>query len=201
VRTARIVVRASSNSSANASPNDATHWANATPSLRPEPPYSLVTGLRGDGLPSEQPPSATSSSQDPAPGGTQVAEISREFATPILPRPIEVTRARFIVLGAWECVVEQVLDDTFIARIVDLDEATPDEMVELYKSDLSDEDLGLLEEQAVLYWFVGYNDTDSGQRSRSSVLRVRRLPPWTAEEDEQAQAWADETGEQLKWPK
>jgi hypothetical protein len=198
--TTRATARFSSASDANALPN-ATSPADETISVRPPPLHYVVTGLKRDGALSEHRPDSTASIQEPTRDGTQLVNIPRELARPASIRPIEVTKERFIVLGAWECVVEEVRDETFVARIVDLNNSSPDELAEFYKTDLSDEDASLLEDQAVLYWFVGYSDSKSGQRSRSSVLRVQRLPAWTEEEDRQAQAWADETGRALQWPR
>ncbi len=145
----------------------------------------------------ERPGDSVGDGQEPSPNSTQPVVTPRVVTPANGSRPIELTRARFLLFGSWEGVVEHVGQDTFTAYITDTYQDKANEVVEFYKSDLSEEDLQLLEEGAVFYWFVGYNDSSSGQRSRTSVLRIRRLPPWTEYEHEKARSWADETTQAL----
>jgi hypothetical protein len=135
--------------------------------------------------------------QKPSPNNTEPIVTPHEIPSTNAFRPLELTRARFLIFGSWEGTVQHVGKDTFSAHITNNDEGKANEVAEFYKSDLSEEDSELLEEGAVFYWFVGYNDSASGQRSRSSVLRFRRLPPWTEYEDKKAHGWADETAQAL----
>jgi hypothetical protein len=34
----------------------------------------------------------------------------------------------------------------------------------------------------VFYWTIGYHDSETGQRTRQSVIAFRRLPAWTESE-------------------
>jgi hypothetical protein len=135
--------------------------------------------------------------QSPSPNNTEPIVAPHEIPPTKGFQPLELTRARFLIFGSWQGTVQRVDNDTFTAYMTDNDERKATEVAEFYKSDLSDEDSELLEEGAVFYWFVGYNDSASGQRSRSSVLRFRRLPPWTEYEDKKAHSWADETAQAL----
>ena len=84
----------------------------------------------------------------------------------------------FIASGKWEGVVESIDSDggTFEARLTDI-LGTEEELVMTFDvADVSPEDEGLLLHGAVFYWNVGYYDRTSGQRTRVSELKFRRLP-------------------------
>jgi hypothetical protein len=103
----------------------------------------------------------------------------------IIPR-INETAGRAVCLQKWECYVQTILDDTFIARIIDLTSESPDEEAEFFIADISDEDMDLLKPGAVFYWHIGYIISSSGTRSRASTIRFRRLPVWEKEDIEAA---------------
>ena len=88
---------------------------------------------------------------------------------------VPVISTRFISLQKWECVVLQVLDDSFIARLIDLTNESPDEEAEFALDEVHREDQLLIAEGAVFYWSIGYLET-GGQRRRVSDIRFRRLP-------------------------
>ncbi len=64
---------------------------------------------------------------------------------------------------------------------------------EILLSEISDEDLQLIDVGAVFYWNIGYQTNPSGSRTRSSIIRFRRLPVWRFEELSEAQKKAEKT--------
>ena len=106
---------------------------------------------------------------------------------------------RFILLQKWECVVDQMMEDFFIARLVDQTGKSPDEVAEFMFDEVSPADRNLLVPNAIFYWYIGYEESIGGQRKRSSIIRFRRLPTWSAYELEKAQHDADRTRDTLNW--
>lgn len=105
----------------------------------------------------------------------------------------------FLTLQKWEGVVLEVREDFFLARLVDLTQQSPDEEAEFPIEEVSQEDLDLLQPGAVFYWNIGYLDKRSGQRTRASVIRFRRLPVWTQEEIESATREAKRIRDSIGW--
>lgn len=105
----------------------------------------------------------------------------------------------FISIQKWEGTVLKRIKESFLARLIDLTNDGPDEEVELPIAEVSEEDLNLIEQGAIFYWNIGYLDKKSGQRTRASVIRFRRLPMWTQKEIEAAQKEADQIQKCLKW--
>lgn len=113
-----------------------------------------------------------------------VAPVS--IPTPSLPQ------AEFDALQKWEGHVVSVDDTEFTATLVDLTQPSVEEEVVLELSELSEDDLPLVQPGAVFYWSVGYRVDQSGERSRSSVIWFRRLPAWTEQDIERARQRAVE---------
>lgn len=102
----------------------------------------------------------------------------------------------FLALQRWEGVVIECREETFLARLTDLTaEGTGEEEVELLLDDVPDEDRSLIGPGAVFYWAIGYRYEASGQSSRVSTLRFRRLPVWSASELEAAHERARQVAE------
>lgn len=125
------------------------------------------------------------------------ARLTECFLPPVqpIPRP-SVSRRRFGLLQQWEGTVETVSRTEFAARLRDLTDRTrPDEQATFDREEVSPDDLELLQPGAVFFWAIGYETSESGQRSRVSRLRFRRLPRWTkrdlARVREAAQRWED----------
>ena len=110
-----------------------------------------------------------------------------------------IIQHRFVPLQKWEGTILQVLDDSFFARLVDLMSGGPDEEAEFPIEEVSDADRSLVEPGAVFYWNIGYIDSVSGQRTRASVIRFRRLPTWRSEELERAKRRAQRVSDLLDW--
>lgn len=93
----------------------------------------------------------------------------------------------FIVVSKWAGCVIEVGRDRFWASLVDVVGRDDQELEgEFPMEEVSDPDIGLVCEGAEFYWAVGYRIQASGQRSRESLLRFRRLPAWSSEEVERA---------------
>ncbi len=107
---------------------------------------------------------------------------------------------QFRPLQKWEGFVLEVRGNSFTARLVDQSNpGTADEEVELSLEEISPDDLALVAPGAIFYWNIGYETTSSGQRKRSSVIRLRRLPAWSAKDIETAQTRASELYKALQW--
>lgn len=114
--------------------------------------------------------------------------------SPIVWYPFKSQRATlFTSLIKWRGVVLKIYEDCFLCRLVDQDGNSPDEEAEILLSEISDEDLQLIDIGAVFYWSIGYQTNRSGTRSRSSIIRFRRLPVWKSEELSEAQKKAEKT--------
>ena len=108
--------------------------------------------------------------------------------------------SRYTLLRNWEGYVEEVREDSFIARLIDLnDQGQQDQEAEIYRSEVTDDDQPLLEPGAVFYWMLGYRDGPNGQRSRVSEVRFRRLPTQLDIDVRRARGKGQETVERLRW--
>ena len=97
--------------------------------------------------------------------------------------------ALFLALEKWEGRVESVDRDSFHAVITGL-RARTEESADFDLDEISEDDLPLIEPGAIFYWSIGYRIDPSGERSRSSVLRFRRLPTWSEADVERVQGLA-----------
>jgi hypothetical protein len=97
------------------------------------------------------------------------------------------------VLQEWEGQVQEVGENAFSARLVDL---TRDSKEETEETDLPIEDLGeadrrLLVPGATFRWIIGYRWVD-GEKERFARVVIRRLPIWTEREIKSADQEAAE---------
>ena len=123
-----------------------------------------------------------------------------EFVAPVVfLRREPIVQNRFVPLQKWEGTVLQVLEDSFFARLVDLTSSGVDEEAEFPVEEVSDADRPLIMPGAVFYWNIGYIDNISGQRTRASVIRFRRLPVWRPEELERTERKAQHISDLLDW--
>ncbi len=114
--------------------------------------------------------------------------------SPIVWYPFKYQRATlFTSFIKWRGVVLKIYKDCFLCRLVDQDGNSPDEEAEILRSEISHEDLQLIDIGAVFYWSIGYQTNPSGSRTRSSIIRFRRLPAWRSEELSEAQKKAEKT--------
>ena len=133
-----------------------------------------------------------------------VADANEKPAT--LPIPfvdrsltLPVPRISFRTLQAWEGVVVAMNDDTFTAALVDLSNRTPDEEAEVSFEEVTDDERELVRVGAVFLLSVGYSISEGGQRSRSAILRFRRLPVWTESHLVKARREAQKLTTEIRW--
>jgi hypothetical protein len=105
----------------------------------------------------------------------------------------------FTSLQEWEGIVTEVRNDAFLARLIDLTHRGADEEAEFPNDEVSEEDKPLVRPGAIFYWHIGYHTSYSGQRTRVSVIRFRRLPAWTQREIDAAKQEAERIGKALGW--
>ena len=99
-------------------------------------------------------------------------------------------REHFDIKGKWQGHVVSVGEETFTAIIEDVLEQSPDEQVEIYLEEISPDDRPLVVPGAHFYWAIGYRDVIGGYRMRASIIRMQRLPGWTADDLREARGWA-----------
>ncbi len=166
---------------------------NAIPAMREIPEQELRSLLYG-----QEPDSALIEDRDRFIVRTKTMSVEGQLPT-FRPRRYEKPSDRFIPLQKWEGVVLEVEPDIFRARLVDLTCPNPPEEVELPRGEVSDSDVDLLRPGGLFYWTIGYLDDRFGQRQRTSRIRFRRLPPWTADELESARREAELLAECIGW--
>lgn len=99
---------------------------------------------------------------------------------------------RFLLVGKWTGIVVEIGHDRFWATLTNVRRRDTEELEgEFPVEEVAEVDLDLLREGAEFYWAVGYRLDRSGQRSRFSQLRFRRLPRWSEEEVERAREGAN----------
>ena len=99
-------------------------------------------------------------------------------------------REHFDIKGKWQGHVVSVDEETFTAIIKDDLEQSPEEQVEIYLEDLSQDDRPLVVPGTHFYWAIGYRDVIGGYRMRASIIKMQRLPGWTADDLREARGWA-----------
>ena len=98
----------------------------------------------------------------------------------VLPTPI--LEGHFSTLQKWEGYVSEVSETEFIAVIKDLsNRENLQEVVTFDRNEIADEDQELIEQGAIFYWYIGYQD-EIGGKKRSSSIRFRRLSGFSKDE-------------------
>lgn len=147
-----------------------------------------------------------------APQGLRIdgTSVNRDAAqTAVLDRTVVVAappefrrepwRENFLTLARWEGRVVEVTPRTLVAVLNDeLDRTLPEEEAEIPLEEISQADMGLVRPGALFYWSIGYRLHASGQRSRESIIRFRRLPRWSTEEVEEVDLRIDESQLRIK---
>ena len=106
------------------------------------------------------------------------------------PPPLPV-REHFVTIQKWEGHVTDIQEKTFQASLIPIVGEGSDQEAEIYLEEVKPDDRSLIELGSVFYWSIGYLDRPSG-RLRASILRFRRLPAWTKDEVDKADAEADD---------
>ena len=134
------------------------------------------------------------------PTGNMLENGPEEFQSPVVIAPsANFELDTFMALQKWEGYVISVNKGTFIARLKDLTNNYPDEQAEIEIEEIPFNDREMLCPGAVFYWSIGYNDSITGQRTRQSLIRFRRLPVWDKNEIEEAKQAALMQKDLLGW--
>ena len=88
---------------------------------------------------------------------------------------------------------------SFTVNLVDLSGNEPDEEAEIDFEEVSADERSLIAIGAVFLLHVGYATSEGGQRSRTAILRFRRLPVWTDAELSNARRAAQKQAETIRW--
>lgn len=99
--------------------------------------------------------------------------------------------AHFIQLGFWRGRILETRGSDFTAVLSDQVSNAPEETGTFQVGELSDDDVALISPGAEFYWVVGYQVSAARQRTRTSVIRMRRLPTYSSEEVERANDWVN----------
>lgn len=137
--------------------------------------------------------------------GTAAGQGSKEdttTVTPLLPagqrgRKRRERPAQFRAAGRWVGHVMQVMDHTFVARLVDQMAPSPPEVAEFDLEDVPPAERTLVVEGARVYWAVGHRIRSDGTYERALPLHVRRAPLLTQAQLDEADEWATSIGRQL----
>lgn len=106
---------------------------------------------------------------------------------------------RSVALQKWEGMVTNIGGNSFFARLKDLENESPEEEIEITLKDVSEDDKDLVQPGAIFYWSVGYETSSTGTTKRSSVIRFRRLPAWTASDLAEIKKKATEIRRAIGW--
>jgi hypothetical protein len=87
---------------------------------------------------------------------------------------VPTVEERFWLLNRWQGQVLTVGPDSFEAQLFDPGQPGIIEHAEFAKSELPPDGLTLLRPGALFYWMIGYRDRGSRQRTRESVIWMRR---------------------------
>ena len=125
--------------------------------------------------------------------------IDSEGDTPKVPIFSKQNRPYYLPDVSWEGMVLEVLDDSFIVRLVNIVNPSQQEEAEILNTSVSDEDdLKLIVAGAIFYWSIGRHV--KGRRSELfSLIQFRRLPVWTKKEKELATQEASKLRQELGW--
>jgi hypothetical protein len=155
----------------------------------------------GPGLESESEPNASERTTTTQPqNGSPLMSAPRaedvQVRTPhAIPRSLQPNPSRFECLVQWEGVVTSATDKEFDAELREIgNPSMPTEAATFDLAEIGEDDLPLVKPGAIFYWAIGYR-SKSGQKTKESRIRFRRLPNWTAWQLREAQKRAEELKE------
>lgn len=101
-------------------------------------------------------------------------------------------------VNRWVGVITEIKRDFFIAKLDDLDFPGTYEIGEFDVSDISPEDLDLIQLGAVFYWSLGHV-MNRGQLKKESMIRFKRSAPLSVNELDEIEDWAENKYRNLVW--
>lgn len=139
--------------------------------------------------PVEEDPKQAATQNQPQQTATAQVSAQVDTDTPILrgvrvkPQVPEARRGKepsLQIKQLWEGTVKDVLDNGFLAVLVDKSHPNlPEEQVEFESVELREDDKPLVKPGSVFYWMIGTERTPSGQVRNVSNIEFSRLPIWT----------------------
>lgn len=106
----------------------------------------------------------------------------------------------FQALQEWEGFVQNIDNDTFSARLLDItNKENPEEEGDFLIEDLRNDDIKMLKPGAVFSWVIGYVIKRDGTKRRSSDIVFRRLPQWTQNDITEADKEAKKLFGEIDW--
>jgi hypothetical protein len=106
---------------------------------------------------------------------------------------IDLNKPREEIKQRWSGVVTSANEQELTVRLEDLtNRENPDELVVLSRDEIDDKDQCLVKPGALFYWYIGYRQGFKYSKERISIIRFRRLPPWTARKIQEAEKLAKE---------
>ena len=167
-------------------PGDTSRWGD--PVEHRKATYTPEVGISAANMPDVEPSAlgAVAMTADTSVTETQTSVPPRHqrLSHPAGPRE------HFDIKGKWQGHVVSVGEETFTAIIKDVLEQSPDEEVEIYLEEISQDDRPLVVPGAHFYWAIGYRDVIGGTRMRASLIKMQRLPGWTEDDLREARGWA-----------
>jgi len=111
---------------------------------------------------------------------------------------IKSAREDFGLLEKWDGVVLATDEKTFTARLYRADEPSRTTQAVFFKSELSPEERGQIQDGASFVWTIGYRHIGA-TRHRDSVIYFRRLVPWETQELKAAELRATNLKSTIGW--
>jgi len=118
-------------------------------------------------------------------GSTQAITVRKGCNLPAFPPSLDPVRVHFNARQRWEGHVIGAKGDTFTARLLPIGHGQLEQEAEIPIDEITPDERVFIEPGAVFYWSIGYLERPSG-RVRESIIRFRRLPPWTTMERQAA---------------
>jgi len=120
-------------------------------------------------------------------------------ATPIYYFETNIKVGRAISLQKWLGVVTGIGKRNFSADLINLTHKGYDEETEISIEEITDEDREFIKLGSYFYWSIGYHHSYTGQRTRMSQIRFRRLPAWNKSVLKEAETNAKKTAKLFGW--
>lgn len=106
---------------------------------------------------------------------------------------IDLTKPREEIRQRWRGVIVRSNEEDLTVQLEDItNPENPNELVVLSRDEIDAKDQLLIEPGALFDWYIGYRQGQKYSRERFSIIRFRRLPPWTAAEIQDAEKLAEE---------
>lgn len=126
--------------------------------------------------------------------------INAEFEVPQFKKNYTLieTSNYFTKSQNWIGHVTDIYEKSFKAILTDLTRPGTNEVIEFDISEISDDDIPLLEVGAAFYWSIG-TAYANGQRKKESLIRFQRFSPWATNDYDKAADRASKLSKSTIW--